>query len=658
MTSNKQINPLKISEIFCSPESHYIVPIYQREYAWNERNISQLIIDIADYLKKSGFLEKKPNITPYYIGSLVTFTRKDGTQELIDGQQRLTTLTLLLDYIKNNTKCSVSFENILEFECREDSSKALDEYYDKVPTIIEGFAPEIVNGYNQIDANLNQILKDKKIDLKDFVEYLFNHVIIFRIQVPQDTDLNHYFEIMNSRGEQLEKHEILKSYLIERLDKSDQYAFGQIWDNCSDIDKYIQMTFDTHQKTDSDIRGRIFGRQPAETQWNNLQPQDTVYSVIAQSVTQNTDDPIENTIDEIIKTNYSEISGSDKKKKRFNSLITFPNFLLIVLRIYTNNSSVPLDDKQLMDSFEDILHVSAASSETVKGFGYALLKCKYLFDKYIIKRDLNSNKWSLFKLYNDEGPKYKDVFSKNDEDDDSDADTLRIAQLLCAFHVSQPAQSYKYWIYAALKFLYNQDEKDIAASSYLKYLENLAKAYFFDRYIANDEHQCDFEKIIDINNATSKIMDSDLDWNKLNKGTAVENFVFNYLDYLLWVDCCNAKKYLSNYEKDLDKNAVKAYRFGYHTSVEHYYPRHPINNPNVTVKNVNDFGNLCLIDGAQNARLSNHLPSGKKDFYTKHGIDSIKQRIMLNDPDWTEESINKHGELMKKILADRTLIGT
>ena len=121
MTSNKQINPLKINEIFCNPDSHYIVPIYQREYAWNGKNISQLIIDIADYLKKSGFLEKKPEIIPYYIGSLVTFTRKDGKQELIDGQQRLTTLTLLLDYIKNNTLCSVSFENILEFECREDS---------------------------------------------------------------------------------------------------------------------------------------------------------------------------------------------------------------------------------------------------------------------------------------------------------------------------------------------------------------------------------------------------------------------------------------------------------------------------------------------------------------------------------------------------------
>ena len=49
------------------------------------------------------------------------------------------------------------------------------------------------------------------------MEYLFEKVVIVRFQVPKDTDLNHYFEIMNSRGEQLEKHEILKSRLMKEL---------------------------------------------------------------------------------------------------------------------------------------------------------------------------------------------------------------------------------------------------------------------------------------------------------------------------------------------------------------------------------------------------------------------------------------------------------
>ena len=57
----------------------------------------------------------------------------------------------------------------------------------------------------------------KKTIVQDFADYLFSHVQIIKVEVPPDTDLNHYFEIMNNRGEQLEKHEILKAQMMSVL---------------------------------------------------------------------------------------------------------------------------------------------------------------------------------------------------------------------------------------------------------------------------------------------------------------------------------------------------------------------------------------------------------------------------------------------------------
>ena len=99
--NDKQPKYYNIKELFSSDD--YVIPIYQRNYDWEETHIAQLIQDIVDYIvkSKSHNSESKPR---YYIGSLIAYERKlEGSviYEIIDGQQRLTTLTLLLIVIKN-----------------------------------------------------------------------------------------------------------------------------------------------------------------------------------------------------------------------------------------------------------------------------------------------------------------------------------------------------------------------------------------------------------------------------------------------------------------------------------------------------------------------------------------------------------------------------
>ncbi len=99
---NNDISQLSIRKLL-SGEAKYTIPMYQRTYAWDEGEITQLIQDVIDYL---------PERRNYYIGTLVVFERTGGRRsvyETIDGQQRLTTLSLLASYLKNEKKCDVSW---------------------------------------------------------------------------------------------------------------------------------------------------------------------------------------------------------------------------------------------------------------------------------------------------------------------------------------------------------------------------------------------------------------------------------------------------------------------------------------------------------------------------------------------------------------------
>src|SRR5699024_9611936 len=100
----------------------------------------------------------------------------------------------------------------------------------------------------------------------DDLEYLLHHVRIVRTQLPPNTDLNHYFEVMNTRGEQLEKHEILKARLLKKLKSfpKHQSIMSRIWDACKHLNRHIQVQFSTTTE-----REDMFGAK-----WDAFEPQD------------------------------------------------------------------------------------------------------------------------------------------------------------------------------------------------------------------------------------------------------------------------------------------------------------------------------------------------------------------------------------------------
>lgn len=623
MNRDKGLQLYNIKELL---NNKYVIPIYQRNFAWSEGEIRQLILDIAD---------ASENTDNYYIGTLITYDRGNNLFEIIDGQQRLTTLSILLSLIKNKYEdkyekyISKSYSLNLTFDSRKNSTYTLKALYDKDENDIEKYISEnqnsITEGYIICKKVLTEILKEKfRNNEAKFFEYLFNNVKILQVLVLEDTDLNHYFEVMNSRGEQLEMHEILKARLLDKLEnENDKFIFNLIWEACSNMERYIQFGFE------SKLRNDIF-----KSDWNSLINEDEIYKINKIQVNNIIiNKPILDILEEETKILNNEDKEDYDEQERFNSIINFPNFLLHVLKIQEHDKDIPLDDKRLLDTFNIFLENGNVDKEKinnfVKSFSYNLLKIRFLFDKYIIKREFEdeSNDWSLqqLKLYKDKDgkqrPNYINSFESNEENINR-----KILMLLSMFHTSYPSLIYKNWLNDVLKYLYDKysNENSINAEDYKKTLKVLAK----ERY----------DNIIKENG--KDILDS---------GTSVPHFIFNYLDYLLWEDD-NYKKLNINIDNNISKK-INEFKFTFRSSVEHYYPQHPLSGETLDDKDIlNNFGNLCLISRSKNSKLSNYSPDAKKEHYLNKDIDSVKQAIMMSYNNWGKEEIEKHGKEMKKLL--------
>lgn len=634
----------------------YVIPMYQRNYAWDEGEITQLIQDIIDYLPVNGAAEQN-----YYIGTLVVFEREDTSPpmfETIDGQQRLTTLSLLASYLKNAKMADLSWykELRIHFDSREHSRKTFaaifDGNFDADPSKVLGekeINTAILNGYRLIDKILPQKLKEHRRTVAEFTDYLFGRVQIMRVKVPKDTDLNHYFEIMNNRGEQLEKHEVLKSKMMEVLNKitdpddrqQSQSCLHAVWEACANMERYVQMGFAPAQ------RSAIFG----EKDWGHFNVADfeALRGALQKSGSDDSEQPISSTLDEIIGTAQEGVEKKevvDEAPERFNTVINFANFLLHVLRVETE-VDIPLDDKRLVSTFETEVLKRPDAIARVKRFTFALLRCKYLFDHYVIKREFikGSDGWSLKRLkWNDGGEKNragKPSYVNSFEDEDDEGINRRILMLLSAFHVSTPTMVYKHWLNAALHHLFST-QGTIQSKAYLDYLQSAAKAFVFDRFIAPDDGAKDYFAIIYTNKGACQANRASISGeclnNRLSFGHIENNLVFNFLDYLLWLEHRTVER-------------VKPYEFSFRSSVEHYYPQHPMpGHDRLRPEVLNTFGNLCLISHSKNSQLSNNMPTAKKDHYKVGNLDSVKQHLMMEFERWDAKSIAEHDKAMKEVL--------
>lgn len=576
----------------------YIVPLYQRAYAWTQKEIRQLIDDINDFDEEQ-----------YYLGSLIVHKREDAF-EVIDGQQRLTTLYLLFTVLDKQPK-----NDFLKFECREKSNYTLKNL--KNPDINDEFVEySLINGKRIIEEFFNTL---DALEKEKFHNKLSN-VIINRIEVPENTDLNRYFEIMNTRGEQLEQSDIVKANLMKNLDEADQNAFAVIWNAVSDMSGYVQMHFSKN------IREKLFSQK-----WDILQD-DAIKTI--NSVESRADSKVGSTISDILENGWisNETDDSDADGRiRFESIIEFPFFLLHVLKIYVRKHDIEpsvigelLDDKKLIVSFESVMGglngQSISKEEFSKDFIMLLLKCRFLFDKFIIKRDtpLNDDKsvWSIKSLSaSGKGRNKKAYYLDTEFNNVKENMHAKAIMIQSALRVSYTSPKVMHWITELLTKINDGQSGEIVDTAE-KIACQACKGYIKD---------------------TNRV---------LNDGVNTPHIVFNYLDYLLW-------------EKETDK--YKDFVFEFRNSVEHWYPQHPSQQTFKEWDGVNRFGNLCLLQREVNSKFSNMSPLSKKNTWKdKINSGSLKLRVMadntIDDYKWKNGDCEKHETEMLNILNERIML--
>lgn len=580
-------NAKNIKEILANDS--YIIPRYQRNYAWGKAEISQLIKDIEEFFPKENNENKS-----YYLGSLVCFKREEGSFELIDGQQRHTTLTLINLVLKNWTEKvdnTVSVPN-LKFDSRKKIQNYIESLYKTETSSFLKQANELnisgIGSFKDAIEIIQEELREK--DVQNFAKNFYEKVYLFRVEVPEDTDLNHYFEIMNNRGEQLEKHEIVKALLMGKIcDLKEQEKFAAIWDACADMNDYVYFNFEKAN------RQNLFdnnGKLKAEY-FNNI------------SVSENEDNSEELSLSDII-GNHNIPTDFPKEEKfikdKYKSIIDFPNFLLQVLKI--KNDRVSLDDKKLLEQFENI-------KPDPKEFIFDLLKYRALFDQFVIKQDLadadeNKQNWGVRKMNTD----FETTIKTFDNDDE-------LVKLQVMLYYSDSTNTYNNWLQELLKNTNFEIEK------YTEKVWDIAKNKF--------------------------------DKDNLSYPT-ISIFNLYFIDFLLWklYKIEEVKENLKSLKYKIDKlrSQFNNFKFRQISSREHLFSQEHAKRYAIDEKVYNGIGNLCLISTSQNSAGNKENPTDKKKMF-QHDNSSLKRLIMFesfeNDK-WEEEQIKKHEEEIQELI--------
>lgn len=576
-----------INEIF---EDSYVIPLYQRNFAWGEEQIQQLIQDIYD-ASQQGDLK-------YYIGTLVVLKRHNGVYEVIDGQQRLTVLSLLIRILDLKTELKLSYDSRPEVE------NFLREFYKDLD--YKSCEAQTYNFSNAVKCIKNsKVLKSdgESVEFddirKDLVDYLLNKVILFRVEIPEDTDVASYFEIMNNRGEQLQKHEIFKAKLMAKLEPKYHNEFNLIWTACSNMKNHIQACFGIEQ------RRKYFGENydnfcfkgfAIEENENNKVKTNTKRYSIADILSGNSTCSVEK---------YGEKETTDK----YNSIIDFPNFLMHVLKLYMQEGN--LDEEISLDE-KFLLKTNIEKIDPSK-FIYLLFKCRVLFDRYIIKTiDLDSQddfRWTLRKL---EKTDYSEKISYREFETFGKEEQDMIIKAQSMLQVTFRQRIYKNWLYDTLKFLYKKDSIEIKTCELLTHLNGWMKNYYDS--IKNNEFSC--------------------------LGTKTPHFVLNFIDYLYW------RKAKSN-QNQINQIEIKDFSFKYWNSVEHHLSvnKATIKNNGVLPNWVDQIGNLFLISKNVNSRLSDRDVKEKVESFRSANMGPSRQIIYhkteKNKNTWCEDEINE-----------------
>ena len=243
---------INIAEVL---QAFYAVPDYQREYVWKAEQVEQLLADINAELAENS----SPEAPEYFIGSIVVCIGTGGVFDLVDGQQRMTTLFLILCALRDRIKTlnedppgvldrqiadeSVDVSGHSKFRYRvdlqyEDSENILvciaDGKLTKTYNPKTRSTTNIYNAYYVVLRFLEGEFENDSNKLRSFYGYLTNKVKLIRIRTEDVAKALKIFETINDRGIGLDSMDLLKNLLFMKANRNEFEKLKTVWKELQD----------------------------------------------------------------------------------------------------------------------------------------------------------------------------------------------------------------------------------------------------------------------------------------------------------------------------------------------------------------------------------------------------------------------------------------
>lgn len=591
------LSPAITPETIVSAHKKLSIPIYQRLFVWGQAQIDTLLNDLWD---------ARTSNEDYYLG-VITVHENDSQQwEIVDGQQRLTFLTLLGCLLKKYK--SQGRANWDDFVCSGDGEKELRLFFHGRPEDRKDILKYVTDSSSSFpDFNNSSFArfaerffvfangKDNS-ELLVFSEYCFQHAAFLVNELPMTygpEELNLYFEKMNSTGRQLTPLEVVKGKWFS--------PYATRWNAC--------MNFDTRFEK---VNGDTGGERPSASE-RNL----TLRELLAG--------------DEITTESKTTTDPAESSKSRL--VMRDEVLALHVLRVLTQNQEIPLNRDTLIATFNNIFSVHNANA---KAFVEQLEKYRTWIDENIIYLKEDGGQYDY---------KFRSEANANHDEDDEKTEIKCMKQFQAMLYVaSGDSQKWVLDAYSALNggkltfdFLrhldannHTKDDLDISSLSYLKKIDR----YWFWK----------------------------LDYILWEKCCLCKMDARGEKDFSLYIGT-------DIHFEEKEMTAIRDYKFRRNISIEHLHPQSQGENEGYAGwgsrenadAQMHQFGNLAMISVNANSAQSDDGIGTKfgrvQDWINDGRLESIKMLIMFklcgdDKSKWNVDVAKLHGEAMVKLLQE------
>ncbi|MFJ4375112.1 DUF262 domain-containing protein [Pseudomonas japonica] len=628
--------------LLCAAEITLVIPSYQRPYVWPSEDVVELLDQIMQACDAA-----QPH---YYIGTILTsvVAPRDSTggntvYEVIDGQQRMTSLMLLalaLAEVAPDTELANFIvwnkQPRLTFAIRDEVQRQFaawaglgGEERTVTSETDDAYIKHIVAARKALSDRLAQVRRERnKAYLAEVAGFIHANVRWVNNIMPAGMDLNRLFSTMNNSGVQLEHSDILKARLLAAIATQKQ-RYDAIWQACENMSDFFERNV---RKVFPTADWKRLGQ-------NDLAEHCTTTFPLARSTGK---DSAALTIAQLAKSPELDAQSSEvvqEPKQNCRPIISFALLLMHAQRIYLHQQQqsdveVRLHESRLNDYFADF--IDQVTEKQAKAFIECLWTVRYQFDLWVVKwlaeadspvanlRLTNVNRNNL-----DDG--WRLVRTRLESSDLSQLQSVR------NFTGERSAQ---YWLTPFLGALVAGKARTQA--QVLKLLERIDNQLS----LAGESQKEASFKLLNGDTVAMRGIDSVIaDLNKPG-GTRFEHYWFQKLEYILWRERDRFGTY--------DAAKLATYRITSKNSIEHVHPQHEEFGVELAKDHLDSFGNLVLLSPSENSSYSNQRVGKKReDFKGKPRYDSLKLAHIFSgkaDMNWDVPDIARHQARMLDLI--------